>query len=93
MALGFCIAATVPSGTPWSIASLMAITAACTEDERQDGEELASYEFWGLLFVRFNQTMLYLIVLHLILLIYSSTFAFLFLSYSCLTLVPLMSVR
>lgn len=32
MALGFCMAATVPSGTPWSMASLMAITAACTAD-------------------------------------------------------------
>lgn len=37
MALGFCMAASVPSGTPWSMASLMAITAACTEERRGDG--------------------------------------------------------
>lgn len=39
MALGFCMAAKVPSGTPWSMASLMAITAACTEDRGRCGEE------------------------------------------------------
>lgn len=37
MALEFCMAASVPSGTPWSMASLMAITAACTEDGRGGG--------------------------------------------------------
>lgn len=35
MALGFCMAAIVPSGMPWSMASLMAITAACTEVEER----------------------------------------------------------
>lgn len=35
MAFGFLMAARVPSGTPWSMASLMAITAACTESLQQ----------------------------------------------------------
>lgn len=51
MALGLCIAASVPSGTPWSMASLMAITAACTEGGREDGEELASHECWAFIHV------------------------------------------
>lgn len=44
MALGFCMAAIVPSGMPWSMASLMAITAACTEDGGEEGELLACWK-------------------------------------------------
>lgn len=46
MALGFCIAASVPSGTPWSMASLIAITAACTEDRRKGAVVFVLYMFF-----------------------------------------------